>query len=102
MQTASSFSKAVKLIIQVPCLDDAPPIAGVFGSLPRALVGVGEVEQLVVDDGSSDGTADVALAAGVGVHDDAGACCHRGVVRSCRSWTSRATSAYRAATSLGL
>jgi glycosyltransferase involved in cell wall biosynthesis len=37
----------------------------VLSSLPRALDGVDEIELLVIDDGSSDGTADAALAAGV-------------------------------------
>ncbi len=54
----------VKLVIQVPCFDEAPRIAGVLASLPRALDGIDAVEVLVVDDGSSDGTAEVALAAG--------------------------------------
>ena len=55
----------VKLVIQVPCLDEAPRIAGVLASLPRNLDGVDEVELLVIDDGSSDGTAEAALTAGV-------------------------------------
>ncbi len=55
----------VKLVIQVPCLNEAPRIAEVLRSLPRTLAGVDTVELLVVDDGSSDGTAEVALAAGV-------------------------------------
>lgn len=55
----------VKLVIQVPCLDEAPRIAGVLATLPRALNGVRTVETLVVDDGSRDGTAEVARASGV-------------------------------------
>jgi glycosyltransferase involved in cell wall biosynthesis len=55
----------VKLVIQVPCLNEAPRIAGVLASLPRNLEGIDDIEFLVVDDGSSDGTSEAALAAGV-------------------------------------
>jgi glycosyltransferase involved in cell wall biosynthesis len=55
----------LKLVIQVPCLNEAPRIAGVLAGLPRSLTGIDEVEFLVIDDGSTDGTADIALAAGV-------------------------------------
>ena len=55
----------MRLVIQVPCLDEAPRIAGVLASLPRELEGIDEVELLVIDDGSTDGTAEAALVAGV-------------------------------------
>lgn len=55
----------MRLIVQIPCLDEAPRIAGVVRSIPRTLAGVDEIQLLIIDDGSSDGTADVALAAGV-------------------------------------
>lgn len=54
----------MKLIIQVPCLNEAPRISGVIRGLPRALPGINEVEVLVIDDGSTDGTAAVAREAG--------------------------------------
>jgi glycosyltransferase involved in cell wall biosynthesis len=55
----------LKLIIQVPCLNEAPRIAAVLAGLPRELPGIDEIEYLVIDDGSTDGTADVARQAGV-------------------------------------
>jgi len=54
-----------KLIIQVPCLNEAPRIAGVLRALPRRLEGIDVIETLVVDDGSRDGTVKAAREAGV-------------------------------------
>ena len=55
----------MKVIIQIPCLNEADTLPMVLGELPRMLAGADEVEWLVVDDGSTDGTADVARAGGV-------------------------------------
>jgi glycosyltransferase involved in cell wall biosynthesis len=55
----------LKLIIQIPCFNEAETLPQTILSLPRHLAGVDCVEYLVVDDGSTDGTAEVAAAAGV-------------------------------------
>lgn len=50
----------MKLIIQVPCFNEADHLPVSLGALPRAVDGFDSVEWLVVDDGSSDGTAEAA------------------------------------------
>ena len=55
----------MKLIIQIPCLNEEETLPRVLAQLPRELDGFDAVEWLVVDDGSSDGTVDAARAGGV-------------------------------------
>lgn len=55
----------MKLVIQIPCYDESEHIAATVADLPRAVPGIDSIEVLVIDDGSTDNTADVARAAGV-------------------------------------
>jgi glycosyltransferase involved in cell wall biosynthesis len=55
---------AMKLIIQIPCYNEAPTLAITLAALPRQVPGFDKVEWLVIDDGSTDDTAGVARASG--------------------------------------
>jgi glycosyltransferase involved in cell wall biosynthesis len=55
----------MKLIIQIPCLNEAESLPTTLSELPRRVAGFDTVEWLVVDDGSSDRTGEVARACGV-------------------------------------
>jgi glycosyltransferase involved in cell wall biosynthesis len=55
----------MKLIIQIPCLNEEQQLPATLGDLPRKVDGFDEVEWLVIDDGSTDRTVEVALELGV-------------------------------------
>ena len=54
-----------KLIIQIPCYNEAETITTTLAALPRYVEGFDIVEWLVIDDGSSDNTAEIARSNGV-------------------------------------
>ena len=55
-----SFGKSMKLIIQIPCFNEAEALQVTLPALPHSVEGCDSVEILVIDDGSSDGTSEVA------------------------------------------
>src|ERR687885_728691 len=55
----------MKLIIQIPCLNEQDALPVTLAELPRHVDGFDEVEWLVIDDGSTDRTLEVARAHGV-------------------------------------
>ncbi len=54
----------MKLIIQIPCYNEEAALAATLADLPRRVEGVDRVEVLVIDDGSTDGTGEVARRSG--------------------------------------
>ena len=55
----------MKLVIQIPCYNEECTLPDTFRDLPREIDGIDEIEVLIVDDGSTDKTVDVAQALGV-------------------------------------
>lgn len=55
----------MKLIIQIPCYNEAATLPQTIADLPRAIPGIDCIELLVIDDGSHDGTAEIARTLGV-------------------------------------
>lgn len=55
----------MKLIIQIPCLNEADNLPQTIATLPTHLPGIDEIEYLIVDDGSQDETVAAARSAGV-------------------------------------
>lgn len=51
----------MKLIIQIPCLNEEATIASTIKDLPQSIKGIDEIEILIIDDGSTDNTLKEAL-----------------------------------------
>jgi glycosyltransferase involved in cell wall biosynthesis len=68
-----------KLIIQVPCYNEEGTLAIALNALPRQVPGVDQVEWLIINDGSTDKTIEVAKANGVDHVVDLGT--HQGLAR---------------------
>lgn len=57
----------MKLVVQIPCRDEADTLGAVIAAIPSAIDGVDQIEVLVLDDGSRDGSARIAALAGARV-----------------------------------
>jgi glycosyltransferase involved in cell wall biosynthesis len=67
----------VKVLIQIPCLNEEQTLPATLADIPRSIPGVDTVEILVIDDGSTDDTVAVARAHGVDhIHSNL---CNRGL-----------------------
>lgn len=55
----------MKLIIQIPCFNEEATLPHTVKEIPKSLAGIDEVELLIVDDGSTDNTVQVARGLGV-------------------------------------
>lgn len=55
----------MKLIIQIPCFNEAQTLPQTFRDLPKSIQGVDIIEYLIIDDGSTDRTVDVARELGI-------------------------------------
>ena len=57
----------MKLLIAIPCLNEAETIGQVIQLIPKTIKGISQIDTLVVDDGSDDGTSSEAVKVGAKV-----------------------------------
>jgi glycosyltransferase involved in cell wall biosynthesis len=60
-------ARSLRLAVLIPCLDEEATVAQVIAAIPAEVAGVAEVVAVVIDDGSTDATAERAQAAGARV-----------------------------------
>jgi len=56
--------KGLKLIVQIPCLNEASALPSTLGDIPSEIIGISKIEILVINDGSTDNTKDLATKLG--------------------------------------
>lgn len=78
----------MKVIIQIPCLNEEQTLPLVMATMPKHIPGVDVLEYLVIDDGSTDRTVEVAKS--LGIHHIVRHARNMGLARSFRDGTDRA------------
>jgi glycosyltransferase involved in cell wall biosynthesis len=57
----------MNLVVMIPCLNEEKTIGGVISAIPKKIEGISKIDILVIDDGSTDNTVELAQAGGAKV-----------------------------------